>query len=129
MRTTISAICAAVVLLAQPARADDSNGTTIKDPSLFGGGIALASIGGASSLAGLVLVAVVAPINEQFTFFGSKPDVSGYFEVGVPLLIGGVLMTVGGIAMAVDGGRVVPRVAFAPLVSPHGGSVGVVATF
>ncbi len=129
MRTMVFAICAGVVLLAQPVRADDSNGTTIEDPTLFGGGIALASVGGASSLAGLVLVAIVAPIDEQFAFFGSKPDVSGYYEVGVPLLVAGVLMTVGGVAMAVEGGHEVPRVAFAPFVSPRGASVGIVGTF
>ncbi len=128
MRIILSAICAGV-LIAQPARAEESTGTTIKDPSLFGGGIALASVGGASSLAGLVLVAIVAPINQQFAFFGTKPDVSGYFEVGVPLLVAGVLMTVGGVAMAIEGGRVIPRVALAPFVSPSGAGVGVVAAF
>ncbi len=129
MRTTILAISVSLLLSSRPARAD-SGGTTIEDPSLLAGGVALAAAGIASSTAGFVLVAVVAPINAHFAFFGNRPDVSGYFEAGVPMLVVGALMTVGGIWMGIEGGRhVAQHVALAPFVSPHGGSVGLVGTF
>lgn len=131
MRSSIVAValCAAFVF-APCARADDSGpgGKTIRDPTLFGAGIALATSGIASTLGGLALVAIVAPIN-QISFFGEHTDVSGYYEVGVPLLVAGAIMTMAGVGMACDGGRRVPRIAFAPVVSPRGASVGFVATF
>lgn len=129
MRTTLLATILGAALLARPARAADSDGATIKDPSLFAGGITIATLGGVSTISGLVVLAVLAPIASQLSFFGSKPDLSGYYEVGVPLIIVGALATLGGIGMAMDGGRKVPRVAFAPFVSPRGASVGFVATF
>lgn len=107
------------------ARADGP--VAIHSPPELAGGVVLTTLGGASLLAGSVLVVTGAAFDCNFI---CVIDRKTSFDAGIPLLIGGIVVTGAGVWLDIHGGRREPQHwAVAPILTPRSASLAFAASF
>ena len=112
------AVLAMMLTLASNTRAD-SNGTTIHDPTMLAGGVAIAVFGGTLLLTGTTLLSLLASTCSGWVCPVDRDTAIG---VGIPAVIAGGLALLGGVGLAMEGGRHV-RASISLVPSPHGATI------
>ena len=127
MRASIVAFSTLAFLAAASGDGRADGPVAIHSPSELVAGAVTATLGGVSSLAGSILV-VSAGAFSDCRFCGGDAQI--YLDMGLPLLISGVIATAGGLWLAHEGGRRVRATwSLAPSLAPRSASLSFIATF